>query len=205
MKYYTEQLEPDKYYHIYNHAVGKLNLFINNDNYDFFLKKYSQHISPVADTFAYCLMPNHFHFAVRIKSGSSISSLTKFQNFVKVRHRSIEFFVSKQFSNLFSSYSQSFNKQQNRRGSLFERPFKRLHIIDDKYFRSIIHYIHYNPVHHGFVDDLRNWKYSSFESFFSDKATQLKREEVINWFDNKENFYEFHKKEIDEKLILELE
>ena len=70
-------LEPDKYYHIYNHAVSKDNLFVKEANYHFFLKKYAQYILPVADTFAYCLMPNHFHFAVRIKDRSDIESIMR--------------------------------------------------------------------------------------------------------------------------------
>jgi len=61
-------LEPDNFYHIYNHAVSKENIFRSEENFDFFLKKYHKYISPIADTFAYCLMPNHFHFAVKIKS-----------------------------------------------------------------------------------------------------------------------------------------
>jgi len=61
-------LEPDKYYHIYNHAVGGDNLFCSNENFNYFLQKYKHYITPIADTFAYCLMPNHFHLAVRIKS-----------------------------------------------------------------------------------------------------------------------------------------
>jgi len=72
MNKYTQPLESDKYYHIYNHAVGNDNLFKKEENYYFFLKKYIQHISPIADTFAYCLMPNHFHFAVRVKSEKEI-------------------------------------------------------------------------------------------------------------------------------------
>ena len=62
-----EILEPDHFYHIYNHANGIENLFRTEDNYHYFLKKYHQHISPIAETWAYCLMPNHFHFLVRIK------------------------------------------------------------------------------------------------------------------------------------------
>jgi hypothetical protein len=73
-------LEPGAYYHIYNHANGSDNLFRNDDNYMFFLKKYSEFISPVADTFAYCLMPNHFHLAVRMKDFQSRSNLQGFQN-----------------------------------------------------------------------------------------------------------------------------
>jgi len=75
-------------------------------------------------------------------------------------------YLSKQFSNLFSSYTQAFNKQQRRRGSLFIPNFERKHIDSDEYFRQLIHYIHFHPVHHGFVDDLRDWKHSSFDSFF---------------------------------------
>lgn len=203
MSIYNQSLESDKYYHIFNHAVGKDVLFKTDENYSYFFKKYAFYISPIADTFAYCLMPNHFHFALRIKSQKELQqllTLPKFQTLAKLNTS-----ISKQFSNLFSSYSQAFNKQQNRRGTLFEKPFKRKQITSDIYFKQLIHYIHYNPVHHQFVDDLRNWKYSSYEIYFSDKATLLKREEVINWFVNKENFYLFHKKEIDDKLYVEFE
>ena len=38
MKYFIP-LESDKFYHIFNHAVGNEKLFANNDNYTYFLKK----------------------------------------------------------------------------------------------------------------------------------------------------------------------
>lgn len=56
-----EALETGQYYHIYNHANGDDNLFREAKNYPFFLQKYHQHISPIAETIAWCLMPNHFH------------------------------------------------------------------------------------------------------------------------------------------------
>ncbi len=193
-------LEPDKYYHIYNHANGRENLFVNDGNFNFFLQRYAKHINPIADTYAYCLMPNHFHLAVKIKSAQHLQGFKNLEGVVN-----LEGFISQQFSNLFNSYSKAFNKQENRKGSLFIPRFERKHIDSDNYFKQLIHYIHYNPVHHGFVDDLRNWKHSSFESFFSKKATKLKREEVMEWFENKENFWAFHQREIDEKMVLELE
>ncbi len=42
--------------------------------------------------------------------------------------------MSKQFSNMLSSYTQALNKQQNRKVTLFQKPFKRLHIENDEYF-----------------------------------------------------------------------
>jgi REP element-mobilizing transposase RayT len=195
-------LEPDKYYHIYNHAVVNSQLFKQHDNYFFFLKKLVQHICPVADMFAYCLMPNHFHMALRIKSRDE---LKEFWGLKDLTEEPISKKLSHQFGNLFNSYTKAFNKQNSRVGNLFLPNFERKLINNDEYFKKLIHYIHFNPVHHGFVTDLRDWKYSSFESFFSDKSTHLKRDEVIAWFFDKQNFFDFHKQEIDSKMVLELE
>ena len=62
----TLPLLPGRMYHLYNHANGEESLFREDDNYRYFLHKYVEHISPIAETYAYCLMPNHFHFFVRI-------------------------------------------------------------------------------------------------------------------------------------------
>jgi len=194
-------LEPDKVYHIYNHVNGKENLFITDSNYWFFLKQYAFFINPIADTFSYCLLPNHFHFAVRVKSPNEIQRRMKADN----SKLSETAYISKQFSNLFSSYAQAFNKQEKRMGSLFMPTFKRKLIDSDEYFRAIIHYIHYNPVHHGLSGSIKKWKYSSYRALLSNNETYLKRDEVIAYFDTKENFLQFHQKGIDEDLISDLE
>jgi len=201
-------LEPDKYYHIYNHAVGRDNLFKCDDNYLFFLKRYRQHILPIADTFAYCLMPNHFHLLVRINPWgltnpkSNPRGLLNPEGLDSVKG---EHFLSHTFGSLFNSYTKAFNKQQNRKGKLFLENFERKLINEESYLRNIIQYIHFNPVYHGFVNDLRDWKYSSFQCFLTTQATDVKRDEVIEWFDGKENFLAFHHQEVDEKLILAME
>lgn len=198
-------LQPDLFYHIYNHAVDKNNIFVSERNYEFFLQRYAEHIEPIANTYAFCLLPNHFHFAVKIKSPDEIKELRTLSKFQTLTKFTTGNFLSKQFSNLFSSYTQAFNKQQDRSGTLFQRPFKRKPIDNNEYFKNLIYYIHYNPVHHGFVRDLRDWKWSSFESYFSEKATKLKRDEVISWFKDKNSFYLYHKKQIDEKMFFEFE
>jgi REP element-mobilizing transposase RayT len=64
--------EAEKVYHIYNRANGRENLFIEERNFHFFLDKYFHHISPIAKTFAFCLMPNHFHIMIRIKAEEEV-------------------------------------------------------------------------------------------------------------------------------------
>jgi len=133
-------LQPDISYHIFNHANGFENVFREPENYRFFLEKYRFYISPVAETYAYCLMPNHFHLVVRIRKKEQIEKLIRFkssnfskvQNFGKVQEvgkveenknqisdSEIGKFLSKQFSNLFSCYTQVLNKVNQRMGSLF--------------------------------------------------------------------------------------
>ena len=65
--YYTK-FEENQFYHIYNRTVDKHALFCNEGNYTFFLQRYDAYLSPVIDTYAYCLLGNHFHLLVRIRS-----------------------------------------------------------------------------------------------------------------------------------------
>jgi REP element-mobilizing transposase RayT len=62
-----EQLIQGNYYHIYNRGINSCNLFNKTTDYEHFLELYKTYISQEADTFAWVLMPNHFHFLVKIK------------------------------------------------------------------------------------------------------------------------------------------
>ena len=62
----------DTYYHIYNRGVNGEDIFVEERNYDLFLRLFEKHLTPVADLFAYCLLRNHFHLSVRIKSEEEI-------------------------------------------------------------------------------------------------------------------------------------
>lgn len=142
----------DTYYHIFNHANGEGNLFREARNYRCFLEKYHKHVGPVAETIAWCLMPNHFHLLVKIKSEAE--GLNDKLNF-----------ISKQFANFFSSYTQSFNKVCKRRGSLFIKNFKRKEIVTENYLSNLVMYIHLNPVHHGFSKQVWEWEWTSYDCF----------------------------------------
>lgn len=101
----------------------------------------------------------------------------------------------------------SINKQQQRKGSLLQRGFKRKLIEDEKYFYSAVYYIHSNPIHHGLINDLTKYKFSSFNLLSGEKETKLCRNEVIDWFGGKENFIDYHlnikRKIIDDSFMIE--
>ncbi len=199
-----EPLTPGYYYHIYNHANGSDLLFKEEKNYLFFLEKYTQYIVPVADTMAYCLMPNHFHLLVRIKQQNNLMAFSGRDNTMMKKYRLLKLqsekdnllstFISKQFANLFSAYTQAFNKLYNRKGSLFMKNFKRKRIDGDNYFTRLVNYIHLNPVNHGFTSKPQKWGYSSYNAILSDKPTWVKQDEILKWFGDADNFKYCHLK-----------
>jgi len=192
---------PSTFYHIYNHANGSENLFREKENYRFFLEKWGKYIEPIANTYAYCLMPNHIHFLIQIKSIEGVElAFGKFETFQKFEKK-----VSKQFANLFSSYTQAYNKMYCRKGSLFIPNFKKKEITSDIYLTNVIFYIHHNPVHHGFTENIADWPHSSYHAIVSDKLTRVKRKEVQDWFGSKEELREFHNQSIKNLEKLENE
>lgn len=182
-----EPLLPGSYYHIYNHANGSENLFQNSSNYYFFLGKYQLYILPVADTLAYCLMPNHFHFLVKIKTESEILKSMTGRIALKIKtgdydQRLISLYISKQFAKLFSSYTQSYNKLNERMGSMFIKNFKRKCANEENYRRELILYIHMNPVKSGLASHPSEWVYSSYNDLQSENISFLSRSEVVDLF-----------------------
>lgn len=175
----------DTYYHIYNHANGDDNLFREKRNYAYFMDRYRQHIDPIADTVAWCLMPNHFHLLVKLKSEEEIAStFPKFRTLEKLEAKSN--FLSKQFANFFSSYTQAFNKVYGRRGSLFLKNFKRKEVQDDEYLKALVVYIHLNPVKHGFTKRCTDWEWTSYETFPDSELLAL-------LFDSREYYDDVHR------------
>lgn len=198
-------LVPDTSFHIYNHANGFENVFKEAENYRFFLEKYQFHISPIAETYAYCLMPNHFHLVVRIRKREVIENLiknknfslqantSKVQNFGSVSDNEIEKFLSKQFANLFSSYTQSFNKVYHRMGSLFIKNFKREPITDKTHFLNAIVYTHRNPIHHGFCKSFDEWPHSSYPGIIYGVESIVETDKMLKMVGNIDDFIEMHK------------
>ncbi len=144
----------EEYYHIYNRAVEKRKIFIDEGDHRRLVSLlYTSnsttpvHLSnfkgvalpdiPRGETIvsigAWCIMPNHFHLLIRAKKGENVST-----------------FMSK----MLTGYSMYFNTKYHRKGTLFDRPFKARHLNTDEYLKYQFAYIHLNPV--GIID--KGWK-----------------------------------------------
>lgn len=189
-------LQAGNFYHIYNRGINGCDLFREATNYEHFLRLYNRYIYPVADTYAWVLMGNHFHLLVRIKNPQGFEDLEGLKMPVEKR-------ISQQFSNLFNAYTKAFNKMYGRTGSLFEHTFRRKLIDSKEYLKRVIMYIHNNPVHHGLCEHAMDYPWSSYLACVSIKPTRLHRETVIGWFDGEANFKKLHEKKFDAEEIEE--
>ncbi|MCU0345900.1 MAG: hypothetical protein MUC59_03075 [Saprospiraceae bacterium] len=206
MKKHTELLQCGRFYHIYNRGINGEDLFKEEKNYPFLLEKYGKHIQPVAETYAYCFLKNHFHLLVRTRSEAEILAnvgrvpiVGRVQNPADVSRTQhptdVGTVISRSFGNLFNSYSQAINKVYGRTGGLFEEPFRRIPVDSPEYCRWLVRYIHRNAQRHQFVEDFRDYPHSSWNIFFSTSPTKLKRAEVLEWFGGLDAFVQYHLEE----------
>ena len=106
-------------------------------NYIFLLRRIKLYLDDYAlSMIAYCLMPNHYHFLLRPDDDDVLSQ-----------------FIQR----LFNSYTQSFNRQQGRSGTLFEGRAKSVLVDTNEYIVHLCHYIHLNPITAGLTQQPGNW------------------------------------------------
>ncbi|MBU3925653.1 transposase [Patescibacteria group bacterium] len=80
---------------------------------------------PLVEILCICLMPNHFHMAVKQLVHGGIAKLMQ---------------------RVGNSYTKYFNIKNNRKGSLFMSRYKAVHVKTDSQMRHLITYIHANPL-----------------------------------------------------------
>jgi putative transposase len=173
-------LVPGRVYHIYNRGNNRENIFREERNYRFFLERYAHHVGPVTDTFAYCLLRNHFHLLVRILPEAEWPDDRP---------------PSQRFANLFNSYTKAINRACERTGSLFQKPVRRIEVGSERHSAALVCYIHRNPQMHGFTADFRSYPHSSYGALLGERPTRLARAEALSWFGGRAGFKEFHARE----------
>ncbi|GGK60822.1 hypothetical protein GCM10011405_06240 [Rufibacter glacialis] len=93
------------------------------------------------------------------------------------------------------------NTRYGRVDSLFQKRFRRKEVTSEAYFTNLIFYIHFNPQHHGLIQDFKDWPHSSYHSLLSKKPTSLERHTVLEWFGGKTHLERFHQENADFRVI----
>ncbi|MDZ7744690.1 MAG: transposase [Candidatus Saccharibacteria bacterium] len=182
-RHVVKQLASDNYYHVYNRGVNKSDVFLDSDDYFYFLHLFKRHLSnePLQDKYgrdfahllnkvellAFCLMPNHFHLLVYNQEDKGLPELM---------HR------------LMTAYSMYFNKRHKRVGSLFQGTYKASLIDKDDYLLHISRYIHLNP--QDINVDYETYDYSSFPYYMKTRTAEwLRPDKIMELHDNSTKDY----------------
>jgi len=184
--------EPGNIYHIYNRGNNKQRVFLQDENYDFFLRQLNSYFkSAEVNLLVHCLMPNHYHLLVELSKPTGFSNLMR------------------AFT---TSYFKSFNKWNSRVGHLFQQEFQPKLIDTDDYLAHVCRYIHLNPVQANLVQNPKDWQYSDFTLWISEnkksgsRRVQLRNELIGSGRDYEKfvmKFAEARKteKEVERKLF----
>lgn len=101
--------------------------------------------------FAYCLMGNHFHLAIKVD---------------KIP-------LSQILQRLLTRYATAFNVRHDRTGHLFQARYKAVLCLNEAYLLCLIDYIHNNPVRSGLVAKAEDWEWSSGGAYLKNRRTEL--------------------------------
>ena len=143
-------------YHVMLRGINRQDIFESEKDYIKFLYEIRRVAFPVDETgrpmkpglvvYAYCLMPNHVHLLVKeldVKISDAIKCIS-------------------------GSYAGYFNLKYEHVGHLFQDRFRSEIVNDMEYFVTLLRYIHQNPIAGGLVDNVKDYRWSSWREFDPD-------------------------------------
>ena len=187
-------METGKHYHVFNHSNGFENIFSEARNYHFFLTRLLLKTGSSVRLPAFCLMPNHFHLACGIPELNQLRD--RDPSFGLLDEAAACRLIARRFSHALNSYTQAYNHTYDRMGSLFRQNTRWKEVEDDAGLCQLIHYIHANPVHHGFVRRMEDWPYSSYSIYRSMGTAEARKNPVMRLFGGMDGFIRYHEQEI---------
>jgi len=209
--------ENGSFYHVYNRGVDKRRIFMDDQDYSYFLYELGEFNKPAhstnlirtlnknvkgptshingeyADVCCYVLMPNHYHLILRQLKDNGISKLIQ---------------------KLGTGYTMFFNKKYERKGVLFEGKYKVKPVDSDEYLMHLSRYLHLNPVslidpqwkNKGIKawkktnDFIKNYRWSSYSAYISSENDNVKgptshreilsKDFIMDYFKNSSDKYE---------------
>ena len=172
---------PESYFHVYVRGNNKQKLFIESNDYKYFLKLFDRYFSKdqvisntgvvypnflnQIDIIAYCLMSNHFHLLVYQKD---VPYLEKFMR------------------SIMTSYGKYYNLKYKRTGSAFESRYKASRIDQESYLQHITRYIHLNS------KGWERYKYSSLKYYRDgNEPDWLHNNRILEQFSSRQKYMDF--------------
>lgn len=140
-------------YHVLNRGNAKREVFHKDMDYQAFLDlmKEARLRSPLK-FFAYCLMPNHFHFVIECIRAESLSEYMQW---------------------LMTTHVTRYNRHYGESGHVWQGRYKAFLVDKDEYLLTVLRYVEANPVRAGIVNTAREWTWSSHRQRIGEISPEL--------------------------------
>lgn len=199
---------PGSFYHIVCKSIDGIFLFYNDYDYKVYLERFKKFIADFADTWSFSLLNNHTHYICKVRSAASINlfinqlpdkekttSMLQWMN-DPVDNRLFDAMLERQMNRFLVSYANYLNNKYERKGSVFQSPFRRIEITEAAYLQQAIIYVNANAQKHGLVNDYKNYLYSSFNNIIRNDTYYIDTQKVIGFFNGKEQLIKTHEDQV---------
>jgi len=157
----------DSYYHIYNRWNNKSIIFKNEhcfEKFYIYLVKYLKEYDWDLKIVSYCFIPNHFHIIIYNMDDTGIQ-ISKFM-------KKLQWAYSVWFRSKYPL--ENIDSDIHIRQPVFEWRFKAKLIDNKEYLNKCISYICFNPLKHEIVDNIDNYKWTSYHQIDKNKIEKYK-------------------------------
>ena len=130
-------------FHVINRAVARLTLFEKQEDYEAFERVLAlAHERVNLGIFAYCVMPNHWHFVVCPKTDTQVTDFFRW---------------------LTHTHTMRWHAHYHTEGTghLYQGRFKTFPIQEDEHLVSVLRYVERNALQANLVKRAEDWKYGS--------------------------------------------
>ncbi|MBQ9096915.1 MAG: transposase [Clostridia bacterium] len=158
-------------YHIMLRGINQEQIFEDEeDNLKFLkiLKEYKEICQ--YKVYAYCLMGNHLHLLLK-EEKEELQSVMK---------------------RIAGKYVYWFNTKYKRIGHLFQDRFKSEPVEDNKYFLTVLRYIHQNPLKAQLAENINEYPFNSYKEYLSANNRNIIDTELVLNMIGIDSFIEFH-------------
>lgn len=180
-RYKIKESFPGIICHVYNRGVNKEDIFKDEEDYIFYLKKVRKYKEQFnISVICYSLITNHYHYILEQVG---------------------EYPITKFMRSVHTSYGQYFNKKYKRVGPLFQDRFKQA-MLNDNNFIYISAYVNANAQIHKIVKKAENYKWCSYQDYLGVRnGTLCDKGRLLEQFSDIEEYRNFVEENVKEYII----